>query len=168
MNRKLQHASIALEKNDDSSSLLFPYAVAGLVCLICVGFAFQYAYSWVRRVCFGFEEPVEPLSGEEILANLSDDQRRAVMQAILTKVCKVRSSSCTAVLLCCAVLLVALIATRCTVDYQVLLILNLTVPCLRFFSFHRQPLFLILPNAKKANKREAEAAATLKQKRMCP
>lgn len=104
MNRKLQHASIALEKNDDSMSLLFPYIIAVIVCLICVGFAFRYAISWVCSVYFGrdvFQEPVEPLSGEEILANLSDDQRRAVMQAILSKVCKVRYDRQVAPL-CCA------------------------------------------------------------------
>jgi hypothetical protein len=108
MNRKLQHASIALEKDDDSMSLVFPYTIAVIVCLICVGLAFRYAISWVCRVYFGrdiFEEPVEPLSGEEILANLSDDQRRAVMQAILSKVCKVRYDRQVAPLcwpLCCA------------------------------------------------------------------
>ena len=90
MHRRLQHASIALEKDDDASSLLFPYMISVVVCLVGSMLAFQYAYQWVCRVYFGREEPVEPLSGEEILANLTDDQRRAVLQAILSKVCKVR------------------------------------------------------------------------------
>jgi hypothetical protein len=91
MNRNLQHASLNIETDDDNAtSLVFPYVIAAVACLMGVGLAFQYAYSYVCRVYFGREEPVEPLSGEEILANLSDDQRRAVLQAILVKVCKVR------------------------------------------------------------------------------
>jgi hypothetical protein len=129
MNRKLQHASIALEKDDDPMALLFPYCISVIVCLVCVWFAFRFAYSWVRRVCFGYEEPIEPLSGEEILANLSDDQRRAVMQAIISKVCKVRYDRQAAPLYCCA------FGSLHAAPYQVLLILTLTVPCLRFFSF---------------------------------
>ena len=110
MNRKLQHASIALEKDDDPMALLFPYCISVIVCLVCVGFAFRFAYSWVCRVYFGYEEPVEPLSGEQILANLSVDQRRDVMQAIISKVCKVRYDRQATPLRCCAVRLLALIA----------------------------------------------------------
>jgi hypothetical protein len=171
MNRQLQTASIALEDDDDSMSLLFPYSILAIVGLVCVGFAFRYAYSWVCRVYFGrivFAEPVEPLSGEEILANLSDDQRREVMQAILSKVCKVRCDPPRQVasLCCCAVLLVALIAAHCTESSIVDPLTLLTSHIFGSFpSFHRQLLFLISTIAKKANK---GAAATLKQKRICP
>jgi hypothetical protein len=91
MNRRLQVSSLALEDDDDDKySLLFPYIISVLSCLICIGIAFQYMQSYVCRVFFGREEPIDPIVAEQILANLSEDQRRAVIQTILSKTSKVR------------------------------------------------------------------------------
>jgi len=93
MHRSLQHASLALDKQDNNSSLSFSYAIGGLACLAGAWVVLQFTYHWVCRVYFGREEPVEPLTGEEILAGLSEDQRRAVLETIISKFNKVRHST---------------------------------------------------------------------------
>ena len=91
MDRILQHANLALTNpKDEPSSALFPYMIAVAVTVMVIVLGIQHIYLWICRVYFGREPPPEPISGEEIMANLTEEQRRAVLQAILSKVCKVR------------------------------------------------------------------------------
>ena len=88
--RGLQDASS--EKKEDEQyddNLFFPYAVSSLVCLGVAWILFKIAYIYVLKRFFGWEKP---LSGEEILANLSEEERRAVLQSILSQFSKVRTN----------------------------------------------------------------------------
>jgi hypothetical protein len=90
VNRILQHANIGLDaQDDDDNSLLFPYVMSIVICLIGVLYFLQCCYMYVCRVYCG-REPVR--SGEEILSELTEDQRKAVMKSILAKLCKVREN----------------------------------------------------------------------------
>ena len=66
----------------------FPIFVAVIFCMSSVFLALQYAYWWVCRTYFGRVDSVE---GDEILASLTEEQRRAVFQAVVSKLCKVRN-----------------------------------------------------------------------------
>ncbi|CAB9513514.1 H2 finger protein [Seminavis robusta] len=94
VHRHLQHAKLGLVKSDEEEgsvkdpSLLFPYVVSIIVCVSLAVYALHYLHSYICRNIFGREPPFDPIEGEQVLANLTEDQRKAVTHALLSKYCK--------------------------------------------------------------------------------
>jgi len=89
--RQLQTSSLAVKPDDGMSSLLFPYTIFAFACLAVGYVLFRLAYNWY----FGIEdEPDEPpLTGDEILAQLTEEQRREIVKDILGQFCKAATVS---------------------------------------------------------------------------
>lgn len=91
--RQLQHASLALEKSGNATDSLFPYLISVFFAIFAVYLALRYSYLWMCRVVCGREPPPKPLNGEEILANMTDEERKAVFHAVVKKLCKTATVS---------------------------------------------------------------------------
>lgn len=96
MNRLLQHAALALNKEQNNGEqkidlLFIPYIIAIAILLVFVKVSFQFLGSWICEKYFGRVESPEPMTGEELLAQLSEEQRDAVRHAVIAQVCKVSS-----------------------------------------------------------------------------
>lgn len=97
--RKLQNSA---PQQQNESSLLFIMTIVSFICIFYLICTFQCLRLWLCHKLLGREAPIQPpiepddtiLVNDEFVSNLTDDQRRAVLEAIFSESSKVSDYCC--------------------------------------------------------------------------